>query len=215
MTPEQLLDVLRQYYDLWKPSGLTLIFQWISVLSPIFMLISIIVVYGNVNRTIKKTKENDIEKFKRELGWKSAEEIIEAITKVKESYHDLLAIKEIWRMFSESKVDLNSILEHLRKCEGQFETTAMIAIQYKKREIVLKEFDPQVQFVYEKGSFMATDLSELIGYLTDKAGYTDEQISTIVDRIDKNGKEMTLHLNKLLRDVQNKFLSEYYGEELI
>lgn len=215
MTPEQLLEVLRQYHEYTALTGWRLVLQWLSASAPIIALLSIIVVYLNVNRTQRKNKQNDIEKFKRDLGLKSADEMIEAITNVKVSYHNILGIKPIWQIFLESRVNLDSIKAHIaNSISGQHDSTLMIAVQFKKREIVLKEFDEQIEFVYEMGTQMGFDLSELEGFLTDKVGYTDQDIGKVIDRIDNNAKQMIIHLNTLLRDVQNRFLGEIYGERL-
>ncbi|MEK4881445.1 MULTISPECIES: hypothetical protein [Paenibacillus] len=214
MTPEQLLEVFTQYHELTEPNGWTLFSQNLTTFAPLITLVSIIIVFVNVNRTQKKNMENDIEKFKRDLGLKSADEMIEAITSVKVSYYDIVGLKQVWNIFLDGKTDLGSIKAHIEKCMGQYETTSMIAIQYRKREIVLSEFDQQIEFVYEMGTQMSIDLTEVLGYLTDKPGHTDLHITKVIDRIDENAMKMTLHLNNLLKDIQNKFLSKIYGEEL-
>lgn len=214
MTPDQLLEVLSQYHELSKSTGWFGISQFITTLTPAITLISIIIVFWNVNRTKKKNMENDIEKFKRDLGLKSADEMIEAITSVKISYYDVLGLKNVWEIFLKGTIELDSIKAHIEKCMGQYETTSMIAIQFRKREIVLKEFDSQIEFVYESGTQMSSYLSEVYSYLTDKPGQTDLHITKLVNQIDEDAKKMTLHLNKLLRDVQNNFLGKIYNEEL-
>ncbi|WCT54181.1 hypothetical protein PQ456_13310 [Paenibacillus kyungheensis] len=209
--------IIKEYLEFLKLLGneVAYFFQIISGLGPLLTSLSILIVYFNVDRTQKRNRQNDVEKFKRDLGLKAADELIEAITLVKTSWQEILAIKEIYLIFLNGKVDLDTFKQYFSKAEKkQHDSTIQIVIQYKKREIILQDFSEEIEWIYEKGGSIAILINEFNSYFTENIGYSDQYIGALAEKIAKETSEDLLRINKLLQEIQNKFLGEIYGKKV-
>lgn len=209
--------IIKEYLEFLKLLGneVAYFFQIISGLGPLLTSLSILIVYFNVDRTQKRNQQNDVEKFKRDLGLKAADELIEAITLVKTSWQEILAIKEIYHMLLNDKIDLDTFKQYFSKAEKkQHDSTIQIVIQYKKREIILQDFSEEIEWIYEKGGSIAILINEFNSYFTENIEYSHQYIGALAEKIAKEISEDILRINKLLQEIQNKFLGEIYGKKV-
>ncbi|GGF72993.1 hypothetical protein GCM10010912_17770 [Paenibacillus albidus] len=208
MSSEQLLDVLKQFHDYSKAPYWSSFFQSVTYLSPLIALLSIFVAYFAVNRTQKKNKENDNDKVIRELRLKAADDFIEAISNVKMSFHDTVAVKQVWEIYLCGQTNTATLENYIDKCiSEQYKSTLMMAIQFKKRKIILKEYERQVEHIYETGSKMGRSLTLFKTYLS-QPNTNKTRISELISDIESNSKGLNDHLNKLLIIVQDNFIGK-------
>ncbi|OUS74862.1 hypothetical protein B1748_19975 [Paenibacillus sp. MY03] len=222
MTPEELLEVLKRYSDYTAavPTDFDLFYKWAPIVSPIVSLIlvpfSIYIVYRNVDRTQKKNRENDILKQRRDLELKSAEEMLEELTKVKITYQDIIGIKLIYEMFVSigSTVTVDSIKSHIAKCMvEQHKVTNSVASQFRKRRIILKDLNSDIEKVYNCGSDMGDKLNQFYKYFSSEPGHTDNEIMQSAAIISQSALDLTDHVNQIIDKLQDKYFAPLFVEK--
>lgn len=208
MSSDQLLDVLKEYHEYSNVPFWTTFFQSVTYLSPFITLLSIFVAYFAVNRTHKKNMENENKKAKRELRLKAADDFIEAISAVKMSFHDTVAVKQVWEIYLNGEINTASLENYIEKCiSEQYKSTLMMAVQFKKRKIILMEYEGEVEYIYEMGSKMGRNLTLFNAYLS-KPSTNKSRISGIINDIESDSKQLNDHLNKLMIIVQGNFIGK-------
>lgn len=183
---------------------------WVSSVSAVISIVSIIIAFWNINRIQKKNLKNDEIKFKRDLNLKSSDEMIETINQLKHSCRDLVGVGKIYELFLKDKVHLNDLRAYLEKCRNELNKANFLFMsKYQQREIILKKFGEEVNTLYGLTGGAILQLDTLISWHLE-TGRTDQEISKLLEQINGYSFETINRVNKLQKDLQNEFLGTLY-----
>ncbi|OBZ10883.1 hypothetical protein [Bacillus sp. FJAT-26390] len=206
-----MFDYIKEYIGSFNPIVLTKTIQLVQLFTFVLAIFTLFFTIYNVNRAQKRSRSNDIEKFKRDLNLKTADDMIEVLSLVKDSYREIMGIKSIIELFMNNKADLPSLMKHFKKVTDTLhDSTLKMAVKHKQRLVILEKYSVEVEFIYSLSTEVGENLVTLESWYDEKRGRTDNEISGLIKVIDKQSRDMIDRINKLQLELQIDFIGTVY-----
>ncbi|QSF43303.1 hypothetical protein [Paenibacillus tianjinensis] len=187
--------------------------QYAQIVSPLITAMTLIFVIFNVNRSQKKSRQNDEEKFKRDLNLKASDEMIEAISSLRHSCGYYFSLNHL-RDEINNEASLTEFIYHINGCIKLIDEALMILqTRFYQRKIILDQYDSDVESVYVLGCLISSSLCDIKKWYTIDVGHTDQEIMDKEEKLLGYVYETVDQLNAMQTNIQNQFLGKLYEKQ--
>lgn len=207
-----MLDNIKQHIADFNPVVLSKTLQMAQIGAFGLAILTLLLTFYNVSRTQKRNRENDVEKFKRDLNLKASDEMIDAIQHLMNALDEVQKINNKLLLAKVESITMDAFTDELDKAIDHLGLyNEKFYIKLKQRSIIFHDYIPDIEIIY----FDTFKIKEegFVAGLISRSGLKQAMDNSLEERIDKLCSDsfgMRIKLEYLQTQIQNAFLGKIY-----